>query len=222
MKKTLSKSNWRPVTFDGIYSNTGLDPILAKFPDRLLSMAEKGGPDEVATAKRLLETETARRFQYSWRSTNKHPWTDTVKTMAQFVAAHGEGLLVESQAECHDLDDLLQCFNLIGEFRYLSLEAGKEVFKTHNLHRYYTPNNCNNCQDLYTYSIAWEGDLAIYVRAGTESKYLNEDWTRFSTEPLTLDGFKWRMMELGRDLGADESELTHESDFQMVWRFGWD
>jgi hypothetical protein len=96
-----------------------------------------------------------------------YPWSPWLKTIAQMVAKHGG---TNSRAKCHDVWDLKQCIELVGDYNDHKWRDSVRAVGSVNRMRVYPDQhgrlwNPNDGGDLYDWEIAWEGSHAIYCRA---------------------------------------------------------
>ena len=161
-----------------------------------------------------LASETASETStYDARHPLGFPQTTEITTVAQFVAAHSGPGYLRFAADCVDLADLLQCLALAGSSNCFDAEQVANDFrKLDSTHRN------ENGDSLFSYSIAWEGSLAVYVKAKV--------WDPAAVgtpSPLSFEEFEGLMSEFGRLSLADESfDLPQAISWLPCWRFWWD
>jgi len=238
-----------PVTIQHWVCNGDIDPMIGDY-DTLASVAGEELPEAmrwiwIRVASNYPTTEVEDREE-NWpriagdyfrsralpiwkRIPLEPPFTEDMRTTAQFIAAHGGGL--RSSAQARDFEDAQQAIRLVGN--YNDFDARKFAFALREARRlaYYKPsafyggnrlyNNPNSGRDFYTYIVAWESSFAFYVewvarycpfvlRPGSMTAYR-----------ITPESFRAEMDEVARASHADEHDMETDGN-KVSYRFWWD
>lgn len=138
---------------------------------------------------------------------------------AQLLAKHGN---TDCRAQCANLRDLLACFKLMGSYNNFEDDKSSLVFERFNRLSYFGETNPNTGIDAFQYHFGWEGSHVVYIRY--RNRYLNSvltaDWRHY--EEYTSEQFTSDCERLGRNVDADECDLSDEDEASPEFRLWWD
>jgi len=159
----------------------------------------------------------------------KPPFTDHMRTVAQFIAKHGG---ISSRAQCRDFADAYAAIRNVAPYNEFDPQRFALELRSKRRLAYYEPrpfyggdklyNNPNSGTDFFTYDVAWEHSFAFYV------SWVNTGYTPYAMRPgettacrMTPEAFRRDMDAVAKSGNADEYEMFTERN-KVSYRFWWD
>jgi hypothetical protein len=217
---------WKPVPPLNWRCNGGINPLIRTFEQftqvagselhealrwALIGVQSRGVPETAIGTPAMLFA--------AYRKLDKPAHQELlpgISSPGQYLAKHGN---LQCRAQCADLEDLLQCFRLVGSYNGWEHDKGIAAFRVFHAYRYLNADNPNNGGDAFTYHFGWEGSHVVYIEPANHwyggLQILDESWSRY--REVSREEFAHRCRALGRRCNADESDACEDG-----WRLWWD
>jgi len=239
----IVSGNWTTIKEEDISAicNGGINPLIRR-PDELIRIAGHEQREQAewnlkvdaeSRQRRELGAENATSardmtLEEAWKTCQTLPRYGGPKeimpglaTCAQLLAVHGN---TSCRAECQNIDDLIKCVNLLGDYNEHDATLCAGTLRRFNKMAYYGSNNPNTGIDLLHYYFGFEGSHVIYAEMrwipGHGARVLHSSrraWREYSPTEFKAD-----CMAAGQSMRADECDLWHEDERSVRWRWWWD